>query len=1152
MKLVRLEITRLPGIEGPLVLDDVAEGCNLVTGPNASGKSSLIRALSRLLDDLPGEAAIDLELRALFRRGEALWEVVRRGREVSWTVDGRRAERPSLPDGDELRRYRLDMESLMAADDEERLFGELRRSLRGGYDLDGLRGTEPFRVGPRLGTAEARDLVEARRSLREVQRDFSELERAASRLPELRAHLEKARRAGAETEALAGARELLRFAGERRQAEVFLESFPSGMERLVGDEGRRLEALEKAREATLRAIELNEARLREAERRIEATGLAEAVPGDAALAGAAKGLDAVRRLDDELRRRKREREASAAAEAEALAALGGNPARADLRPEVVSEAEKIAAELHGLQERRRCREVRLAELPSPPDEECLDALFEAVDALREWLAADKARSPRLRPALISALLGLLAVVASLYGSHDGLPLIAAAVALAGLCWALFESSGDGCRAARERFEAFAVECPEAWRREEVRRRLKVLEAERARQMELRERALQGLEMGRDLERIEGELEEAERRKRLLAEEIGFDPSLTGQGFHLFVRLSADYGRFRRERLAAEADCLRLQAERESALEGVRSFLESWCRLDGDFALPAAEAALEDLSRRGREAREALSAKEALLEEARRLTHRLDEEGTAEKALYEGAGLAGGERGELLARLERRESWREGRSRLLEAQSRERLFRELLESRPDLLSRVESGDGDGIERDLEEAERLARSAESLGEEIARIDERTEAALRGKRLEEASAAVDEALASLRTRRDQAFSADLAALLLDEIEGDFRTENEPELLREARELLGRFTGHAFELRVDLSQGFLVRDCSCGIDRSLPELSTATRMQLLLAMRLAWIAQVEKGKLSLPLFLDEALTNSDAIRFGQVACCLDDLAREGRQIFYLSARSYEAALWKEATGRAPHRIDLEALRGKKEERLPEAYLLPASEPVPEPGERSAESYGAALSAAPVDPRSFGALHLFYILRDDLELLHRLMEDCRLSSLGALELFLSGRRAPLRLGEESFGRLDRRVRIARAWCAAWLQGRGRIVDGAALEASGAVSPRYIDRAGDLARECGGDGALLVAALRSGELSRFRSENIDQLEAWLRAEGYIDAGRRLDAEERRQAVASVVDEAELHEINAVVDWLEAGRRVDGDEGENPREKEEPALDKEER
>ena len=49
MKLRRLEINALPGIEPGFCIDNLGPGVNVVHGPNAVGKSSLSRALGHLL-----------------------------------------------------------------------------------------------------------------------------------------------------------------------------------------------------------------------------------------------------------------------------------------------------------------------------------------------------------------------------------------------------------------------------------------------------------------------------------------------------------------------------------------------------------------------------------------------------------------------------------------------------------------------------------------------------------------------------------------------------------------------------------------------------------------------------------------------------------------------------------------------------------------------------------------------------------------------------------------------------------------------------------------------------------------------------------------------------------------------------------------------
>ena len=49
MKLRRLAIDRLPGIDEPFALEDLGDGFHVIVGPNGIGKSSLCRAIRALL-----------------------------------------------------------------------------------------------------------------------------------------------------------------------------------------------------------------------------------------------------------------------------------------------------------------------------------------------------------------------------------------------------------------------------------------------------------------------------------------------------------------------------------------------------------------------------------------------------------------------------------------------------------------------------------------------------------------------------------------------------------------------------------------------------------------------------------------------------------------------------------------------------------------------------------------------------------------------------------------------------------------------------------------------------------------------------------------------------------------------------------------------
>ena len=150
MHLRRLAIHALPGIEPGFTFEPAGAGINIVTGPNAIGKSSLARALQYVLarhaTDPPA-----LSLEAEFESGVARWQVTRNGNQIVWRRDGEVASRPLLPGVDRIGLFRLSVENLLddSDADDKALAERLRRELHGNFDL---------------GRPQDRDRAEVRRS----------------------------------------------------------------------------------------------------------------------------------------------------------------------------------------------------------------------------------------------------------------------------------------------------------------------------------------------------------------------------------------------------------------------------------------------------------------------------------------------------------------------------------------------------------------------------------------------------------------------------------------------------------------------------------------------------------------------------------------------------------------------------------------------------------------------------------------------------------------------------------------------------------------------------------------------------------------------------------------------------------------------------
>ncbi len=1136
MRLEWLEIQTLPGIEPGFTLEDIGPGCNVVTGPNAVGKSSLIRALGYLVGGTKKDDPPALAMAAVFQGTDGRWTARRTGREIVWEKDGHREEPPPLPGRDELFCYWLSMEDLLQADQrDERLVAELKRALSGGYDMDAVREDMPFRLGTRHGHSEARGLRNAEKALRDVEADYETLRREEVRIPSLKKAIQAAREAAGHTKRLELALALLEVRRARREIEAGLDEFPEHMDQLRGDDLERLEILDGKREELRRELNAQTRAQEEAKRRLQEAGLAEGRPESRDLQARARDLAKARRLTDQRKQKQEELEKAAAAEEQALGYLGGEQDVPRLDPNSVSQAETLASRLQAAERRQQELKDRLEEAEQAPDQASTDCHFQAAAALRAWLATEGGISGRLRAAILVAAAGGLVAAAMAIFAQAWLAVLGGGMALVGALWALFEARIDGNVAARQRFQHCGIDEPEAWQREVVEAHLQAIETRRAELQQQALRAQQAEETHQKLTRAEKELKTLELQKVAMAAQLGFDPALTAAALDRFVRLVQDYEWAHNERETAKAALERLDGEIDDIAGQVRRFLNRWqAGPHEDDGLDALDICLEDLRHRGEQAKAAEREDQDAERERTRIEKDLAAFDVDEAALFTEANLEPGERTELTRRCEQFDAWRDRQEELRNARVLEAERHSAVEGEQDLLDRVEADDREGLERNLEQAKTQAGELEKLQEDLTTIRTRLQDAGHDRRLEQAMASVDMARAALEDKHHEALFANAADLLLDGVQQEYRSEHEPEVLRDARDRFLRFTHHAFELELDETEGFMARDLQQQARRSLSELSSATRMQLLLAMRLAWTRRLEKGREALPLFLDEALTTTDEQRFGHVAQSLEQLARdEGRQVFYLSARRYELALWERVTGNSPHHIDLAAVRFGQVDAATDDFVLPEIEPLPLPDRHSPESYAAELGVPPVDPRRpEGTIHLFYLLRDDLRLIHHLMEDWRTSTLGELEGLLRSTAAAHAIPDENMRkRLQGRCAAGRTWIAAWRQGRGKPVDRIALESSGAVSDAFIDRVSELGDSLNGDGVDLISALRAGKVSHLRSNSTEELTEWLEREGYIDPGETLSPEDReRRTLMDAANRTTPEDIRHVVRWLEASQK----------------------
>ncbi len=135
-----------------------------------------------------------------------------------------------------------------------------------------------------------------------------------------------------------------------------------------------------------------------------------------------------------------------------------------------------------------------------------------------------------------------------------------------------------------------------------------------------------------------------------------------------------------------------------------------------------------------------------------------------------------------------------------------------------------------------------------------------------------------------------------LLSEAVRRFERENQPEMIDMVSRLIdqmtaGRYT--KFDRTTGSSQGILVRRFD-GIERTPDQLSSGTREQLYLAIRLAYVLHYCRQNEPLPIVMDDVLVNFDDDRVRNTLTTLADVAKSV-QILFFTCHPHMVALAKE-----------------------------------------------------------------------------------------------------------------------------------------------------------------------------------------------------------------------------------------------------------------
>ena len=198
--------------------------------------------------------------------------------------------------------------------------------------------------------------------------------------------------------------------------------------------------------------------------------------------------------------------------------------------------------------------------------------------------------------------------------------------------------------------------------------------------------------------------------------------------------------------------------------------------------------------------------------------------------------------------------------------------------------------ENLEEEWQSAQLQSEKERELQERLTRLDADIERAEGANSLENALAEKESKRIALENVRQDKAAKAVGYALLESLR-ESAIQNAPLVFERARENFQRVTDNRYTLIIPQNNSFWARDQQRNRDFDLKELSSATRVQLLLCVRLAFV-ETQETDCRLPITLDETLANSDDKRAHAIIKAISTLASD-RQIFYFTAQQDEVEKW-------------------------------------------------------------------------------------------------------------------------------------------------------------------------------------------------------------------------------------------------------------------
>ena len=1135
-----LSIYKMPGFpRGMESMKSLAANMNIIAGPNASGKSSIARIIRQMIWK-QNIHNIHVECRLVIN--DKVWDIKIDNGHYSCQCNGVEDSLLSLPAYDESKRYFLALHELIKDNDED-LANQIMREAIGGYDLHMAHDVLGFKATiPNLGLTEFKSFEIERKKIIEIEKKQTDLQQEEKKLTRLYEEYREAKNASNLVQLYECVIDFLVAKKKFEDQKAQQSSYPQQLTKLIGNEYAEVSRLEKEIDETDQRIRKIEGDI--VEKKSDLLSLQLPVEGidKVVLNTLRENID---KLDILERNLEHSRLALFKCESETNIVLNGlftdlkaeDLAKLDLAN--VHDLDEFFSEAHALLGEKKTLEYKIKHLNKDKKEalHSVETLDAGIRILSIWFVKGTPSST----SSISELWVLFGIAIITFPLTFYIGWIGLIGVLAMLVYSLLislNSKKDNLRRTREEdYKKTGLREPFLWQEEHVSKRLEELHKELQEVKQQNEISRQLIDLHESLITLQPEIVALESKRCCWIDILSDFPELTVENIEKYSGLYW----FLKNLQEWQKQNNKLQAERLSHEKENETFLKILARINlllTEFHAPASnvqesKAILNKLqndeNRRDAFVRE-IKGLDVQYAEQQRLRIK-DVESL--KSIYANLNLVFGSNDELKLFLAQKDEY-DLFQKDFEQAGRRLIEKETLLHNHAFFIEVKKALSTSTLKIKEAEERkerftdLANKTESLNTLIAKIETNIGREKQGCELEDALTKKDLALDNLELNYHNTVTAVTGNMIVNSLKKETQEQNRSRVFIRANQLFNRITHGRYELILNGNKGdgFKARDTVLNLGQKLDNLSSGTRIQLLLAVRLAFIESQEQG-VKIPILADEVLANSDDLRAQQIIEALIEISKDGRQVFYFTAQKDELKKWQEHMALNPDlQSTINILKGNADEQVnyhstPQVYKpsLHLDTVIP-PGSHSNEEYHKLLN-----PRKYNLLkdrpeqlYLSYLIEDN-ELLHVCLQRS-IQCYGQLQSFLKHDGKLESVVDSLLKNINLKVELLNFYQTQYKKGRPIPIDRQVLVDSGSVSAKFIDQVDSKLKELNNNPEKLIKSLKEGNVLRFNKSKAEELEEYLFEHNYLDKNEALSPEELHIQTHAVLSNMDLPLLEA--------------------------------